>query len=393
MKPIRLLIPFLVAVLATPLVACGPSHVQLDPRQVANVSVRPASGQKFFCPGDAFQVEVIAKLNDGSTCSSVEPALGCMGEKDAVIDPDDIRLNGDSGKMEDKSEWIWMPPSNPLATAASGITFTAWLETTIDDELLKSSQGTAELTPVYDCQQKDAFGFAPPDDPDFLGKLLGQTGEPPADGADGQSGPNLEIAVTALSTPFYPNAALIRVRGDQSTRYYISPSVDKPVTIVTRGEDGHPGRAGEAGRAGSDGRDATSTCGRGGDGGDGTAGTAGSDGGNGGNGGSIVMMLDEASADTLRHRVLASSRGGKAGRGGHGGVGGRRGYGGDAGPSGKDCKGEKGKSGEPGRDGPSGARGQAGTSGGLRVETVPREALFGKELGIIRKIEAAKAKR
>ena len=89
------------ASLALQLTACGPTKVLLSPNDVANVTVRPASGQLLYCPGDPFQIEVLAKLKDGTTCSSTDRGRGCLTEKDAVIDAASVRVHASSGASTD----------------------------------------------------------------------------------------------------------------------------------------------------------------------------------------------------------------------------------------------------------------------------------------------------
>ena len=76
-------IPMIVAVpiVSATLLACGPSLVELDPRNVVNIHIAPATKQPTFCPGKAFKVEIIAKLKDGTSCSSTDRARGCSLRK------------------------------------------------------------------------------------------------------------------------------------------------------------------------------------------------------------------------------------------------------------------------------------------------------------------------
>ena len=109
-----------VGLFGSAMTACGPSHVKLDPRNVSAIAVRPASKELLYCPGRSFQVEVVATLRDGTSCSSTNAAHGCLTKKDAVIDPEEVRIEGTSGGQTDKKEkWIWAPAPNPLETAAT----------------------------------------------------------------------------------------------------------------------------------------------------------------------------------------------------------------------------------------------------------------------------------
>jgi len=238
------------SVMAAGVAACGPTKVKLDPKSVVNVSVQPASGQPLFCPGDAFQIELLAKLKDGSTCSSTDRKRGCLGEKDAVIDPADVRVSGSSGRITGPPEkFIWTPDSNPLATADTGMTLKGWIEKLVNGTVEKSIEGEAALKPVYDCQSERVFTAT----------------------RDGGAGPDLIIAVTTLSTPYYPNAALIRVENGPDRMYFISSAADQPVKIISKGGAGAQGAQGSQGQPGADGKsaDGSSMCAKGGSGGDG----------------------------------------------------------------------------------------------------------------------------
>ncbi|MBI4701534.1 MAG: hypothetical protein HY744_10300 [Deltaproteobacteria bacterium] len=379
--------------------ACGPSHVTLDPRSVVNVNVRPTSGQLLYCPGDPFQVELTAKLKDGTSCSSVNRQLGCMGKSDAVIDPETVRITGSSGAQTDEKEkWVWLPGANPLDTASTGMTLKGWIEATIDGQALKSMEGESELKPVYQCMRENILktpGNEANDEAKALGGLLTlRTKSADANGANGRPGPDLKVFVTALSTPFYPDAALIRIDSSQGVRrYVISQSADQSVRIVSKGQSGARGVPGRDGTDGSKGYDASGQCEKGGKGGGGTDGTSGNSGGDGGIGGAIQVMLDEAAADKLKGRLIVASVGGDAGPGGFAGRGGSGGAGGKGGPDGQGCKGERGDSGTAGKSGDDGQAGQQGPGGPEPTwGTGSRETLFGSELGTIKRIEEAKGK-
>jgi hypothetical protein len=372
-------------VLAPTLVACGPSHAQIDPRNVVNVTVRPASGQLYYCPGDSFQVEVAAKLKDGTTCSNVDGKRGCLGKDNQVISPELVRIEGSSGSRSGSpTDFVWTPDPNPLTTADSGMTLRAWLEGATEGKPVKSMEGEASLRPVYECQKEGVLTIvelAPP-------------------GEKGRPGPEVTVAITSLSTPFYPDAALVRVEWMGNRAYFISPSADKPVRIVSKGQNGGHGAQGQDGAKGRDGKDAEDGCGKGQDGGNGKPGQPGGPGGDGGPGGAIKVILDEANADKLRGRLLLASLGGEPGQGGHGGFGGLGGLGGHggsgvkAGASLENCKPEMGDIGKKGPDGPDGPRGNVGADGPPPTfEMSPRGTLFATELATIQRIEAAKAKR
>ncbi|WP_437989494.1 hypothetical protein [Sorangium sp. So ce145] len=363
-----------VALAGAPLLqACGPAEVQLDPLSVVDLQVRPASGQRKFCPGDPFQVEVVAKLKAGTTCSSTDRTHGCLGQEDAVIKPEDVRIVGSAGSPGGE-QFVWIPPPNPLETADTGLTLKGWLEKTVAGQTTKSMVGESELRPVYQCQPGRWY----------------------PGGGPGAHGPDVEIAITTLSTPYYPDAALIRVDAMGERTYFISPSMDQTVQIVSSGQMGAQGAPGLPGENGENGKDAAvdaADCTPGGDGTNGTDGGPGGPGGPGGNGGRIRIVLDEAAVYKLRGRVLTQSLGGAPGPAGPGGQGGLAGVGGRGGRVAPACMETKGKDGKPGRNGQAGFPGWPGQPGPPpEVTTLPRASLFAAEMGVITRIEAAKAK-
>ncbi len=355
-------------------IACGPSKVTIAPNDVTRIDLRPASGQGLFCPGDAFQVEMIARLKDGTSCSSTDRKLGCKGTRDAVIDPSVIRLQAWPGEQVGGHDFTWRPDPDPLRTAATGLLLRGWIETASG----KSIEGRNTLKPVYACQAEHVLGYR--------GGL--------EYGAPGGPGPVVDVYVTTLSTPFYANAALIRIVSPELgvSQYAISPSADKPVRIVAKGQDGARGFPGAPGAAGARGANSTTTCGVGGRGGDGGPGGYGGPGGDGGPGGVVHVHLDASAADALAHRIQVLTPGGSGGDGGYGGGGGAPGAGGSGGPSGKDCTGRTGDSGLAGPAGPPGPPGHGGPPGPPPTfELSPRNVMFGKELSLIQQIEATPA--
>ncbi len=363
---------------ASLLVACGPSKMQIDPKNVANVVVRPASGQNLFCPGDKFQVEVVAKLKDGTNCSSINPDLGCMGKKDSIIDANILRVEATPGAPAGGPHpFVFVPDPNPLHTAATGMRLKAWIVGATGQQ---SDTAFAEtvLKPVYQCQAMNTLGAPPP---------MGH-------GMHGGPGPALRVTATTLSTPFYPDAVLIRIDATELglTRYVISQSADMIVRIASKGQDGARGFPGASGVAGARGSNASSTCGKGGRGQDGGPGGLGGPGGNGGPGGFVEVLMDSKASDKISARLRISSPGGAAGPGGWGGSGGPGGSGGSGGPSGAGCTGQSGENGNSGPAGPPGPSGIPGPSGPAPTfGTAPREKLFAGELGVIQQIEATPA--
>jgi len=270
-------------------IACGPSKVNIAPSDVTRVELRPASGQGLFCPGDPFQVELIARLKDGTACSSSDRKLGCKGVRDAVIDPSVVRLQAWPGELVQGHDFTWRPDADPLRTAATGLLLRGWIE----KDGKKSVEGKNTLKPVYACQSEHVLGYR----------------EHLEYGGHGGPGPVVHVYVTTLSTPFYANAALIRIESQELglSQYAISPSSDKPVRIVAMGQDGARGFPGASGHPGSRGANSYTTCGTGGRGGDGGPGGYGGPGGEGGQGGVVHVHLDASAADALAHRVQPSA--------------------------------------------------------------------------------------
>jgi hypothetical protein len=352
-------------------IACGPSKVGIEPSDVTRVDVRPASGQGLFCPGDAFQIELIARTKDGAACSSTDRKLGCKGKSDAVIDPSVVVVQAWPAEPTGKHDFTFKPDPDPLKTASTGLLLRGWIESNGK----KSVEGTNTLKPVYACQAEHFFTWH---------QDLGY-------GDHGGRGPTVHVTVTTLSTPFYANAALVRMDAPELgiTRYAISPSADKPVHIIAKGQDGARGFAGHSGYAGSRGFDSSSTCGHGGAGGSGGPGGPGGHGGDGGPGGEIHVHFDGAAGNALMGRVHVTNPGGNGGMGGYGGSGGPGGSGGSGGPSGKNCSGSSGPSGPRGPDGPMGMPGVNGPPGPPPTfDSGARATLFAKELSIIQQIEA-----
>lgn len=361
------------------LAACGPTLVNFDPSNAAAIEVRPVSRLKQFCPGERFQVEIVARLRNGTSCSNTDRELGCQGEKDAVMSPGMVRIEASAGgRVGEPEKFLWGPPDDIFATADSGLTLRGWLEKGVEGRLQKSIVGESELTPVYQCRMAGEFGG------DYTAGA-GQSGLP---------GPDVNVAVTSLKTPYYPDAALIRVDAVGSRFYYISPAPGQPVRVVSRGQDGGAGEQGTAGVKGEDGRNGSGQCANGENGRDGGDGGPGGPGGDGGPGGVIRITVDKAIADRVSQYVIAASIGGAAGSGGAGGPGGAAGKGGTAGPTGQGCTGNAGSSGREGRSGTAGQSGRPGAMGpSPLVSSAPRTALFGEEMPIIGRIESAKSKK
>ncbi|MBK6516805.1 MAG: collagen-like protein [Polyangiaceae bacterium] len=344
-----------------------------------------------FCPGDDFQIELVVTLDDGTTCSSADPSTGCRGKTNAVIAPEQVNIEATPGSFTDATRFVFKAPVDPLATAKDGVSLTGFID--LDGQ--RSKVARSRIAPVYDCQKERVFGAAAPSAP----------------GAPGGPGPEVVVSVTSLSTPWFPNAALVRVESGGEKLYFISPSSDRPVRIVAKGQDGAMGTAGAAGAAGAPGAAATAICMNGGDGGPGLKGGPGGNGGDGGAGGRFRLVLDDSKGEALKGRVILEAPGGSAGAAGPGGPGGWGGKGGAPGAAEGPCApppppnpadapgavpapapappapGKDGAMGAPGDPGQPGKPGAAGPA--PEVVLAARDKAFAAELEAIRVIESA----
>jgi hypothetical protein len=365
---------------AQPILAgCGPAQAQIDPRNVADLKIRTSSGQGLFCPGENFGVEFVAKLKDGSTCSNLNAETGCMNQKNTVIDPTVLRLSGSNGQVSGQG---WRTDPDPLKTADTGVRLRGWLEQVLNGQTHKSMETEMDVKPVYECKSQADYSQS----------------NRREDGSNGGAGALITIAITSLSTPFYPDAALVRVESGTMREYFISPSSDKPIRITASGQPGAQGTRGAAGGAGKAGDAAPGECKNGTDGTNGTAGGPGGRGGNGGAGATIKVIVDEGNPDKLKGRILIANPGGAAGEGGSGGPGGIGGVGGAAGAKPQnapaDCAPVSGKNGVNGANGASGPRGAAGAAGPAPAfENGKRQTVWANELQAIQRIEGAGARK
>jgi hypothetical protein len=251
-----------------------------------------------------------------------------------------------------------------------------WLEQVLKGQTNKSLVAEMDVKPVYECM--DHIDFAPGNGRD--------------DGSNGAAGAMITIAVTSLSTPFYPDAALVRVESGTLREYFISPSSDKPIRITATGQPGARGRQGAPGSDGTPGTAASAECGNGTDGTNGLGGISGGRGGNGGAGATIKVILDENNPDKLKGRLLIANPGGAAGEGGFGGAGGKGGVGGAAGAKPANapasCAPKAGNSGQNGPNGANGVRGNPGPTGPAPAfENGKRMSVWANELQAIQRIE------
>lgn len=360
------------------LTGCASEQVHVDPGSVRELTLRvagSAQGAKAtFCPGQIISLELLAKLADGSMCSSGSAMPGCMGRSDAIIDPGDARVQGSSGSFSKGQGISWMPDPNPLTTAVEGLTLRAFVEAVRDGRPVQSKTAELSLDPEYSCLQEAVF-------------------QPPAlqtPATEGGVGPALRVAITTFSTPRYPDAVLVRVDSPLGKTYLIGATRGKPVTIISKGQRGGPGVAGVSGIMGADGPEPSSIgCHPGRPGMNGMDGGQGGPGGRGGPGGPIQIVLDEAVIDKLKGWLSVGSVGGDGGPGGAGGRGGTGGRGSRASNS-PGCTAQEGNAGKNGVQGRGGAAGPRGVDGPQPTfSTGARKDLFGDDLPLIERIEKA----
>jgi hypothetical protein len=357
------------------LLACSPSQVHLEPRNITAVNLKLPTPEPTFCPGQPIRLELRAQLKDGSTCSSSDQTTVCMGEKGALIDPNDVRIQGTAGGLSRSgADFLWTPAPDPLATAVQGMSLRAWLESTSQGAPQKSPVAQIELRPEYQCMRENVFSVPRPVEP-------GQSGGP---------GPDLKVSVTTFATPFYPEALLIRVERAGLRSYIIGTDRSKQVAIVSKGQSGAPGLPGQPGSNGPDGHDGSNrTCESGAPGRGGTDGRHGGNGGNGGPGGKIQLFIDDAVMDKARGWIAVASLGGDPGAPGPGGPGGQGGRGGRHSDV-QNCNIPDGQNGPSGMRGADGDPGQRGPNGPLpMVVAASRQSIFVDDLPLIQQIESA----
>lgn len=312
-------------------------------------------------------------------CSSSDTSTTCMGKQGTLIDPNDLRLQGSAGELKRSQERIfWVPPADPLATAARGLSLRGWIESGAGGAVARSPLGLVDLRPDYRCL---GGVFAPP--------------PPAAPGQSGGTGPSLKVAATIIATPFYPEALLVRVDHPRGHTYLLSTDRSKPLLVLSKGQPGSAGTPGSTGSNGPDGLDGSARgCEAGRPGTNGTDGRPGGPGGHGGPGGPVQLFLDDAVADRMQGWLRVGSVGGDAGPGGRGGGGGAGGRGGNHSDV-PGCIAPNGANGRPGSNAPGGPAGQSGPPGPAPVvANGTRQALFGEDLARIEALDAAaKAKR
>jgi len=220
--------------------ACGTNQIHVDPKSVTDLRLElpKAAGEPSFCPGEPIKLEVVATLNDGTKCSNVDPATGCMGKGNALLDPVQIRVDGNAGAFLRKEDvLVWIPARDALATAEKGLSLRAWLEEVQNGQAIQSKAAEAQLRPEYHCMEENIFSIDKP-------LPLGQ---------EGRHGPDLKVSATTFSTPYYPEAALIRVEYAGSHTHIIAPLGKKPIKIISKGQSGATGVPGRNGVNGTDG--------------------------------------------------------------------------------------------------------------------------------------------
>lgn len=354
-----------------PLTACTPDKIRVQPKDVRTLQLRRYDGATRFCPGEILQIEMVADLKDGTVCSNLRANTGCRKKKHAVLDGASVALFAEPGRWLSAKEYKLQTPPNPFATWRDGVELRGWVQSTGTKHPLRTSQVTRRLLPTYACHSASPQVFS--------------NGQAPT-ASPGRRGPVLTVLVTALPSPFYPDAVLIKVVSASAVRYFISQDRANPVTVVSAGQRGGDGYDGETGRRGQDGRSATSDCQNGENGENGGPGGDGGPGAPGGPGGDVVVVFDRTAVGRLESRVIVRSEGGAGGSGGRGGMGGSGGSGG-SGRSGTNCTGSSGNSGSTGLSGRDGPDGAWGPPGRVSRTVGTREEMFAPELPTFRELE------
>ncbi len=365
------LLPVIALILALHgMAACRPTRLEIDPAEVKTLQVRRADSLTRFCPGEVFQVEMLAMLKDGTECSSVRSDTGCRKQKHSVLSPSSVALFAQPGEWVAIEKYLFRPHPDPWKTMRNGITLRGWVQGTAKSRQERSQEVRQRLFPEYTCHSATPRVYEPAHAP---------TGRP------GGRGPTLTVMATPFSTPYYHDAVLIKVLVDGVAHYYISQDPDHPVTIISRGQRGGSGYDGRDGISGLDGSNASSDCQAGGDGGDGGHGENGGPGYPGGPGGEIHLLIDQNAVRKLENRVFVRSDGGLGGPGGLGGRGGRGGSGG-YGKGGTNCTATNGRQGSQGHSGHDGAPGPEGPPGSVQMSVAPAAEMFSMELPRMKKM-------
>ena len=320
-----------------------------DPALVQRISeIRMYTDGDWVCPGNTIHASYDAVLDDGSVIP-----FAAKYDKNHPPALHVVFLRRTSPEAAARQDGGWDTNSDPVVSATTGFRLNAFL-------LTKPAINVSRMvSPEYSCM-RHAFSF------------VGGGGKV---GLAGESGPDAEVRLNVLSSPFYEKLLVAGVRvGYAPTAYVFADAGRVPpadwLIVESRGGPGGRGVNGGQGAKGAQGTDGcpAGTGGAGGRGGNGGAG------GPGGLGGRVTVMVP-SSQPLLAGMVEAHSSGGVGGRRGGPGKGGPGGDGGGGIAGTRRCaSGQQGPAGEDGAAGPPGPEGSPGPR--AQIVTVPASEVF-----------------
>jgi hypothetical protein len=412
MRTIHIVSAFLLVALA----GCPkpPRPARIDPSQAVHMELLTGGGSTRFCPhGDAPQIGARVTMVDGKVYESWIPGQSIQGRLEIKA----FEWTTTWGQVDADAKL--QLPYDPIGALDRDVTISA--------RLVDRPDLVAEITlaPDYGCGgwagqtgqggaggaggysgSSGASGMSGTDGSDAdqssgatdggdgSDGANGSDGTPGGDAGDGGPGPEVEVALTKVTTPRHGDLVAVAVTaGGQRWFYLIDPKGSEFAIVALGGAGGSGGAGGDggaggAGGGGGDGGDgitrddgSSASGGYGGNGGTGGNGGYGSDGGRGGDGGEggyLTVFVDPRYPE-IADWVTLSTRGGSGGMGGRGGYAGSGGSGGYAGTAGSNggssgTSGAAGTAGSGGRDGQSGRDGRDGPP--PQIQAVDVEAYF-----------------
>ncbi len=320
-----------------------------DPALVQRISeIRMHTDGDWVCPGNTIRVSYDAVLDDGSVIP-----FAAKYDKNHPPALHVVFLRRTSPEAAARQDGGWDTNSDPVVSATTGFRLNAFI-------LARPAINVSRVVfPEYSCM-RHAFSF------------VGGGGKV---GLAGESGPDVEVRLNVLSSPYYEKLLVAGVRVGYAPTAYVFADADRvpPADWLIVESRGGPGGRGVNGAAGAKGANGTDGCpaGTGGAGGRGGNGGAG---GPGGPGGRVTVMVP-SSQPLLAGMLEAHSSGGVGGRGGGPGKGGPGGDGGRGVAGTRRCaSGQQGPAGEDGVAGPRGPEGSPGPR--AQIVTVPVSEVF-----------------
>jgi len=320
-----------------------------DPALVQRISeIRMYTDGEWVCPGNTIHASYDAVLDDGSVIPfdtrydrNHPPALHV------------VFLRRTSREAAARQDGSWDTNSDPVISATTGFRLNAFL-------LANPAVNVNRVVgPEYSCT-RHSFSF------------IGEAGQR---GSAGETGPDVEVRLNVLSSPFYERLLVAGVRVGYAPTVYAFANADRvpPADWLIVESRGGPGGRGVNGAEGAKGAKGTDGC-PAGTGGAGGRGGNGGVGGQGGPGGRVAVMVP-SDQPLLAGLVETHSSGGLGGKGGAPGSGGAGGEGGDGMTGARRCT--KGQAGPAGEDGVAGSAGPEGSLGPrAQIVTVPGFEVF-----------------